>query len=337
MKLSSAPERTKMVVGKPVIIDTDPGIDDAFAILYLLGVNRTNIIGLTTTPGNGELELVTRNALSILELAGRSDVPVAQTIDIPSIGGTPLSRYVHGLDALGNVPRPSPHGKPVQLPAVEFIAEALEAHPEGITILALGPLTNIALLCKKFPHLVNRIESLILMGGSFGSGNVTPYAEFNIWSNPEAAAEVFSAGIATTVLPLETTRHFRLPSSILYTLPAGPVADFLVSLNDIYADAEVDASGERVTIQHDLAAAMYLASPGLFEQEILEGGVQVDCSTGPYRGRMTVGVKASGNQHIRAVLAREAIVDWQHDLMRGLNGLINSTETSERIISDGYR
>ena len=188
------------MAAKPVLIDTDPGNDDAIALLMALspyGSARLDVLGVTTVGGNAHLARTTRNALAILEHAGRGDVPLAKGASRPLSGTFPYGYYVHGpggLTARLPMPRTVASGQG----AVEFLRDRLMDGPEegGTTLITLGPLTNVAKLQSLQPEAGSRISRVVLMGGAVGvPGNITPHAEFNFYSDPQAASRVLSSGV----------------------------------------------------------------------------------------------------------------------------------------------
>ncbi|CAN6890420.1 unnamed protein product [Brassica oleracea] len=167
---------------KKIIIDTDPGIDDAMAIFVALKSPEVDVIGLTTIYGNVYTTLATRNALHLLEVAGRTDIPVAEGTHKTILNGTKLrvADFVHGEDGLGNQNFPPPEGKPIEKSAPEFLVEQAKLHPGEITVVALGPLTNIALAVQLDPEFSKNVGQIVLLGGSFAvNGNVNPASEAN--------------------------------------------------------------------------------------------------------------------------------------------------------------
>ncbi len=208
-----------MANSSKVIIDTDPGTDDAIALLMALEEPRLpgqragppgtglDVVGITTVGGNASLDHTTRNALAVLEYIGRTDIPVAKGAAMPLGGNFPYAYHVHGPEGL-SVDLPPPRTGPVREDAVQFLRDRLAATPEAATIIALGPLTNIARLLRERPDVAPRIDSLVVMGGAVGvPGNVTPHAEFNIFSDPLAAKEVLSSGISVTLIDLGACRQ----------------------------------------------------------------------------------------------------------------------------------
>ena len=195
---------------RKIIIDTDPGQDDAIALLTALASpEELDVLGITTVGGNVPLELTTKNALMMVELANRADVPVVAGHLGPK--GRPLvtAEYVHGATGIDGAGRPEPVLAPTPGFAPEFIIERLEAN-ENVTLCPLGPLTNIADVLERRPDLANHVQQIVLMGGGhFEGGNVTPMAEFNIYVDPPAAATVFTSGIDIVMMPLDVTHKAR--------------------------------------------------------------------------------------------------------------------------------
>jgi pyrimidine-specific ribonucleoside hydrolase len=181
-------------VAAPLVIDCDPGVDDAMAILLALASPELELMAVTTVAGNLPLETTTRNALRVLALAGREDVPVAAGAARPLV----IPRWrdaavVHGADGLGGAPAPESRAAVVPMHAIDLIAEVLERSEQPVLLAPIGPLTNIALLAALRPELLPRLGRVAVMGGSDGLGNITPAAEFNIWFDPEGAARAFDS------------------------------------------------------------------------------------------------------------------------------------------------
>jgi inosine-uridine nucleoside N-ribohydrolase len=186
----------------PIVIDCDPGHDDAIAILLALSSPEVEVRGITTVAGNQTLDKTTRNALKVLELAGRRDVPVAAGADAPLKRTLRVAANVHGETGLDGPDLPEPTTKVVDAHAADFLAELIEP---GVVLVPVGPLTNVALLLQRHPDVRDRLERIVWMGGSIAEGNVTPAAEFNAFVDPEAAAIVFGSGIPVTMIGLDVT------------------------------------------------------------------------------------------------------------------------------------
>jgi inosine-uridine nucleoside N-ribohydrolase len=194
--------------GKPrrIIIDTDPGIDDAMAIFLALRSPELKVEAITPVCGNVPLDLTLPNALRLVEIAGRTDVPVAAGASHPLVRRLVTAGHVHGVNGLAGVEFPEPKIKPVHETAPELIRRIVRENHGEITIVAVGPLTNIALALRADPELASMIPAIAIMGGSLSGGNMTPAAEFNLWVDPEAARIVFDANIPLTMVGLDVTR-----------------------------------------------------------------------------------------------------------------------------------
>jgi len=203
-----------------VIIDTDPGVDDAMAIFLALRSPELKVEAITPVAGNVPLELTLPNALRLVEIAGRRDIPVAAGASAPLVRRLVTARYAHGENGLGGVDFPAPSLKPVSESAVEMIRRIVRSSPGEITVVALGPLTNVATALKADPELAKMIRAIVLMGGSLSGGNITPAAEFNFYVDPEAARIVFDAGVPITMVGLDVTRHTALTDEHFKTLSA---------------------------------------------------------------------------------------------------------------------
>ena len=185
----------------PVILDVDTGVDDALALLLAAQSPALQLLGVTCVTGNVGIDQVTRNTLQVLEVAGRSDVPVAQGRAAPLLEKVVSAAYVHGGDGLGQLSRtlPAPARRPVAQSAVAFLAEILRDAPEPVTLIPLGPLSNIALLLLERPEAAAKVARIVLMGGAVGMGNATAVSEFNIRQDPEAADIVLRSGLDVTL------------------------------------------------------------------------------------------------------------------------------------------
>ena len=195
-----------------VLIDTDPGIDDAIAILLALASPELDVAGITVVHGNVPVEACTLNALKVLDLAGRRDVPVVTGAAAPLVRQARHAEAVHGPDGLGGLFPPPDDAHPFAADAAAFIARSLDAGEEPTTLIALGPLTNVATAILATPGLTERLERIVAMGGAIRrEGNVTPAAEFNIYADPEAAAIVLRSGVPVTLVPLDATMRAIFP------------------------------------------------------------------------------------------------------------------------------
>ena len=254
---------------RKIIIDTDPGVDDSMAIFFALCSPELDVIGLTTIFGNVHTELATRNALRLLEIAGRSDIPVAAGAGDPLTGPFegPVP-HVHGSDGQGDVFLPDPAGEALALPAAQFIIEQLRAHPGQITLAPLGPLTNIALALRLEPRITEWVDEIALMGGNaLVPGNASPAGEANIRNDPEAADLVFGADWRVTMVGLDVTLKVRMsPADIAdYAHHDNAMSRHITRILPHYRsyfESTYDAEGIFV---HDSSAIAWLIEPGLFK------------------------------------------------------------------------
>lgn len=203
-----------------VIIDTDPGVDDALALLLAMRSPELKIEAITPVAGNVPLELTLPNALRLVEIAGRTDIPVAAGARAPLMRRLVTATYAHGENGLGGAVFPDPTIKPVAEPAAEYIRRIVRKFPHEVTLITLGPLTNIATALNGDPELASLIRGVTMMGGSLSGGNITPAAEFNMYVDPEAARIVFQSGIPITMVGLDVTRKTSLTEDHVRTLEA---------------------------------------------------------------------------------------------------------------------
>ena len=250
---------------KKIIIDTDPGVDDAMAILFALQSPELEVVGLTTIFGNVHTDLGTQNALRLVEFAGKN-VPVAHGADVPLV--VPLEHiadFVHGTDGLGNTNQPPPTGKPVNMPAAQFIVETVMANPGEITLVPVGPLTNIALALALEPRLVDNVAGVIIMGGAATvNGNVNPAAEANIIHDPHAADVVFSADWPTTMAGLDVTNKTIMTDAYLASLKGSRTGDFIFDISRFYREFHRQVGVLDGIHTHDPSAIAYVIDPTLF-------------------------------------------------------------------------
>ncbi len=203
-----------------VIIDTDPGVDDALALLLAMRSPELKIEAITPVAGNVPLELTLPNALRMVEIAGRTDIPVAAGARAPLMRRLVTATYAHGENGLGGAVFPEPTTKPVATPAADMIRQIVRKYPGEVTLITIGPLTNIATALNSDPELASMVRALVMMGGSLSGGNITPAAEFNVYVDPEAARIVFQSGIPVTMVGLDVTRRTSLTDDHVRTLEA---------------------------------------------------------------------------------------------------------------------
>ena len=267
----------------PILLDCDPGHDDAIALLLALGSDELELRGVTVVAGNQTLEKTTANAIRVLELARRGDVPVAVGSPRPLVREPFVAAYVHGETGLDGPDLPPPQAEPSDQHAVDFLAERLE----GATLVATGPLTNVALLLARYPEA--RPERIVLMGGAIAEGNVTPAAEFNIWADPEAAARVFASGLDVTMVGLDVTHQALVTAAHAEQLRgAGRVGKVVAELLDFYGVFHREVYGFDGSPVHDAVAVAHVIDPTLLKLQHLN--VRVDCESELCRGRTVVDV-----------------------------------------------
>lgn len=244
----------------PIILDTDPGIDDAAAIAAALFAPQLDLQLMTTVAGNVSVEKTTRNALQLLHF-WNADVPLAQGAATPLLRSLRDAAYVHGESGMEGYDFVEHKRQPLAKPAFIALRDALMSAPEPITLVAIGPLTNIALLLMHYPECTFNIHRLVIMGGSAGRGNFTPNAEFNIAVDPEAAARVFQSGIEIVMCGLDVTNQAMLTPDYLATLPTlNRTGKMLHALFSHYRSGTM-RTGVRM---HDLCAIAWLVRPDLF-------------------------------------------------------------------------
>ncbi|MET5963344.1 ribonucleoside hydrolase RihC [Citrobacter amalonaticus] len=244
----------------PIILDTDPGIDDAAAIAAALFAPQLDLQLMTTVAGNVSVEKTTRNALQLLHF-WNADIPLAQGAATPLLRPLRDAAYVHGESGMEGYDFVEHDRQPLAKPAFIALRDALISAPEPITLVAIGPLTNIALLLMHYPECNFNIRRLVIMGGSGGRGNFTPNAEFNIAVDPEAAARVFESGIEIVMCGLDVTNQAMLTPDYLASLPTlNRTGKMLHALFSHYRSGTM-RTGVRM---HDLCAIAWLVRPDLF-------------------------------------------------------------------------
>ncbi|EYR83259.1 nucleoside hydrolase [Shinella sp. 838] len=253
---------------RKIIIDTDPGQDDAAAIMLALGSPELDILGITTVAGNVPLARTSCNARIILEFCSRTDVKVYAGADKPIARPLITAEHVHGKTGLDGPELHEPRMPLEAQHAVDFIIETLRHEPAGtVTLCTLGPLTNIATALEKAPDIAGRVRELVMMGGGFfEGGNITPAAEFNIYVDPEAAAAVFKSGIPIVMMPLDVTHKVLTLKSRVAGLRAigSRPAKALVEMLDFFERFDVEKYGSDGGPLHDPTVIAYLLKPELF-------------------------------------------------------------------------
>ncbi|WP_299558329.1 nucleoside hydrolase [uncultured Sulfitobacter sp.] len=273
---------------RKIIIDTDPGQDDAVAILLALASpEEIEVLGITCVAGNVPLALTSKNARVVCELAGKPDVPVFAGCDRPLGRDLVTAEHVHGKTGLDGPNLPDPVMALAEGHAVDFIIEQLRAHPPGtVTLCPLGPLTNIATALQKAPDIADRIEEIVLMGGAyFEVGNVTPTAEFNIYVDPEAADIVFKSGTPIVVMPLDVTHKALVtrPRNDAFRALATPVGRAVAQMTDFFERFDKEKYGSDGAPLHDPCVTAYLIRPDLFTGRHVNVGIET-------QGALTLGM-----------------------------------------------
>ena len=270
----------------PIIIDCDPGHDDAIALLLAVASPELELIGVTTVAGNTTIDRTTNNALRVLELAGRADIPVYRGAERPFIRKQDVAVHVHGESGLDGPDLPQPTRREQELHGVDYLAQEIRAREGKVTLIPTGPLTNIGLLFALHPDV--RPERIVIMGGAIGEGNRTPAAEFNIWADPEAAQRVFLEGLDTTMVGLDVTHRALITDAHTERMRgAGRVGTAVAELMDFYArfhkSRYPDLDGSPM---HDPVCVAHVIDPTLMT--VLDAFIEVDCSGGPSWGRTNV-------------------------------------------------
>lgn len=270
---------------KRIIIDTDPGVDDALAFLLALASPEITLEALTTTQGNVTVDKATRNALSILELAHASHVPVVAGSVVPLVQPLRASAYVHGESGIGSSRLPEPQTQPVPQHAVDYLIERVLAEPGEISIFPIGPLTNIAMAIRKEPRFAKAVKELVIMGGAIQEGgNMSPLAEFNIYVDPHAAHIVFHSGIPITLIPLDVTHKCLLKQEHIDRLMKidSPISKFVRDAVEVYLKFSYEHGFAGSALHDPLTLATILAPELLTLKKYY---VDVDISGGVSMGK----------------------------------------------------
>lgn len=252
-----------------IILDTDPGIDDAMALFCALRSPELDVVALTTIFGNGGVDLTTTNALRLLEIAGRTDIPVARGAAGPLTGTFHnAASVVHGEDGQGGVFLPEPTTRAIDRSAADYIVERVLAEPAAITLVAIGPLTNLALALRQEPRIAGLVRRVVLMGGNaLVPGNITPAAEANIYNDVEAADQVFAANWPVTMIGLDVTHRTIMSAADLarYGRAANPLAAHIARITPFYLNFTRGNDGLDGIFVHDSTAIAYLICPEAFK------------------------------------------------------------------------
>lgn len=266
---------------RKIIIDTDPGQDDAFAILLALASPEMELLGITAVAGNVPLALTAVNARKICELAQRRDVRVFAGCDAPMRRPLRTAEHVHGKTGLNGAELPDPTMPLQDGHGVDFIIDTLRAEaPGSVTLCVLGPMTNVAAALERAPDIAPRIAQIVVMGGGlFEGGNITPAAEFNIWVDPEAATLVFGAGVPLTVIPLDVTHKvLTSPERIARIRAIGaPLGEVAAGWLEFFERFDVDKYGSEGGPLHDPNVVAWLLRPDLYAGRKIN--VEIECES----------------------------------------------------------
>jgi inosine-uridine nucleoside N-ribohydrolase len=278
----------------PVLFDCDPGYDDAVAILLALASPELDVIGVAAVAGNEPLESTTANALRVLELAGRGDIPVAAGSPRPLVRPGRSYETGGGEARMDRAGMPAATRSAVAEHAVDFLAARIASASEPPWLVAIGPLTNVALLLALRPQAAERLAGIAIMGGAIGDGNATPNAEFNVWYDPEAAQRVFTSGVRCAMFGLDVTRKAVLAAADAERLRAlGPLGEIVERLFHF-------EEGEDVSWPiHDAVPVLHLARPGSVETR--RAHVTVECGSELTRGRTVVDLRAETTEPVADV------------------------------------
>lgn len=294
-----------MAAARKIIIDTDPGQDDAAAILLALASpDEIDVLGITAVAGNVPLKMTKRNARIVCELAGRTDMRVFAGCDKPMQRPLVTAEHVHGKTGLDGPDLPEPTMPLQEKHAVDFLVETLRAHPEKtVTLCTLGPLTNVAMAFEKAPDIIERVQEIVMMGGGyFEGGNITPSAEFNIYVDPEAAKLVFGSGIPIVMMPLDVTHQLLCLEDRVDRIDGlgNPAAKAMAEMLRFYERFDVEKYGSDGGPLHDPAVTAYLLKPELFSGR--ECNVEIEVNS-----ELTLG---------------ETVIDWWRVTDRKPNALV---------------
>ena len=296
----------------PIILDCDPGHDDAIALLLALASPEVEVLGITTVHGNQTLEKTTANALRVLDLAGRTDIPVAAGADRPLMRELTVASHVHGDSGLDGPALPPARHDPLGEHAVDFLERTIAASPVPVTLVPTGPLTNIALLLERTGGA--NVERIVSMGGAAAEGNMTPAAEFNIWADPEAAQAVYHAGLDVTMIGLDVT-HLALttPAFQARLRAAGAIGSFVADLVDFFAVYHRETYGWDGAPIHDAVAVAHVIQEGLVTT--IDRNVEIELESDLCRGRTVVDRWLRTDRAVNAHVGVALDVDGFFDLL----------------------
>ena len=297
-----------------VLLDCDPGLDDAVAILLAAALEDIRLLGITTVAGNSSLENTTRNALMVCELAGLSDVPVAAGMERPLVRSRIEAERIHGVQGLGGIDLPPPKKRPVETHAVQFIIETLLRSEEKVTVVLIGPQTNLAMALLLEPRIADRIDEVVFMGGSTAGGNETPAAEFNICADAEAAHVVTHSGLPLTMIGLNVTTRFEIHRTQIETIRniGTRSSQFVSEALTFLAQRYVNIRGVHHCILHDPCAVAVVHDRSLIRSRKMRVDVEL-------RDEATYGKTVCADEtHKAGSPGIDVAVDLDADKMFGL-------------------
>lgn len=271
-----------------IILDTDPGADDALAIMLMLASPEISLEAITTVHGNVTLDKTTRNALALLEFLNATHIPVAQGCTVPLVKPPhpALGEVVHGSSGMGRTNLPEPKTQPIKTHAVDYLIERFLAEPKELTLFAIGPLTNVALAIRQEPKFAECVKELVIMGGAIRSGgNMSPLAEFNISEDPHAAHVVFNSGIPITLIPLDVTYKCLFTAADVERLDKvnTPISKFIRDVTADYMEFYLKYEGFNGCALHDPLTVAAIVAPELLQIE--SHYINVDISGGVSTGK----------------------------------------------------
>ncbi len=282
---------------KKIVIDTDPGVDDSLAIFVALNSPELEVLGLTTIFGNAVTTTCTENALRLLEIAERTDIPVVEGAHVPLNGNfRGAATFVHGDNGQGNAELPLPTTNSLEVDAVTFLKKTIDTHPNEIILVPVGPLTNIANLLLEYPGIDKKIKEIVLMGGNAQSpGNATPTAEANILNDPEAADIVFSAQCKITMVGLDVTNNVFMSEEQVEIIGSfnNAKSKHINKINPFYFNFLKNFFQKSGMPIHDSSAVTYLVHPEYFET--IQHPIKVE-TLGISRGKTWMGMGISDNE-----------------------------------------
>ena len=314
---------------RKIIIDCDPGHDDAIALLVALASPQLDVKAITTVAGNSYIGSTTENALKILELINRIDVPVAKGASTPIINKLDVGKSIHGESGMDGPYLPKPKLKPSELSAYQMMAKVLEESDEEVVIATLGPMTNLAIFVQTYPHLISKIKYVSIMGGGLYEGNWSPIGEFNLWSDPEAVKMVINTGLDVRFYGLDVTHQAQIhPDEFHMFSNKGKVSQFVKELLDFFAISYVGDRGLPGCPMHDSCAIMGIINPEIFKYE--KASIEMDLNGLITRGSLIVDRRAderkfgSINGRIYLHTEREKVRDLIINVCQILDGEVVS-------------